>query len=662
MARLALSALALAVTLVASPPAPAQQPAGPRHTFAVGDSAFLLDGRPFLIRSGEMHVSRIPRAYWRQRIQMAHAMGLNAIATYIFWNVHEPAPGHYDFSGEEDLAAFVKMVQEEGMWVILRPGPYACAEWDFGGYPAWLLRSPPVAVRSRDPRFLAASARWLTRLGMELAPLQVTHGGPILMVQVENEYGSYGNDHRFMAAARDQLRQAGFDVPLFTADGPSQMPNGRVDGALPAINGATDSTIFTTIGQYRPHGPYFVAEFYPGWLDHWGEPHQRVPAAGTARDYEWMLSRGVSVNLYVFHGGTNFGFSSGANYSDHFQPQPTSYDYDAPLDESGRPTAKYFALRDVAIEHLNRGETVPEVPDQPEPISIMRFGFTERAELLTAAEKPVKSARPLAMEDLGPADAGGQSSGYALYRTTIAGAGRTGAAAASTAMAETARRAMLAIPGLRDYAVVFVDGRRAAELDRRHHQDSTAIALPAGRATLDILVENSGRINYGRLLPDNRKGITGPVTLDGRPLTGWTIYPLPLRDPDRASFARTRSMPAGGPGPALFRGTFIVNSVGDTFLDLRGWGKGAVWVNGHNLGRYWYIGPQQTLYLPGAWLRAGPNQIVVLDLGAGGLRSEVGGRTADLGWPRQLQGLKSPILDQLAPDRLAPPRPRGDAP
>jgi beta-galactosidase len=603
------SAVLVSCLALAAVPLAAQEPMpGGHHTFALGDGAFLLDGKLFQIRAGEMHYARIPRAYWRDRLRMARAMGLNAVATYVFWNVQEPAPGRFDFSGRADVAAFVRMAEEEGLWVILRPGPYACAEWDFGGFPAWLLRSPAVHVRSRDPRFLRAADDYLDHLGDQLRGLQVTHGGPILMVQVENEYGSYGDDSLYMADIRDGIRHAGFDVPLFTADGPSQMPRGHVAGALPAVNGATDSTIFTSIARFAPHGPFFVPEFYPGWLDHWGEPHQTVGPAGVVRDYEWMLDHGVSVSLYVFHGGTSFGFMSGANYSDHYQPQPTSYDYDAPLDEAGRPTPKYFALRQVLARHLPPGDTLPAVPASNPVIAVPRFALTESASLLALARKPVRAAHPVAMEDLG------QAYGFVLYRTHV-----------------PAGQGALTIDTLRDYAVVLLDGRRVGTLDRRLHQHTLTLDVPAGGGRLDILVENDGRINYGPRLPDNRQGILGDVTFAGTPLAGWEIFPLPLTDVSRVPFRAGTSTST----PALYRGTFSVTRLGDTFLDLRGWGKGVVWVNGHNLGRYWHIGPQQTLYLPAPWLHEGTNAVVVLDLDDHAVHA--------------LAGLTTPILDHLEP-------------
>ncbi|HTY05659.1 MAG TPA: glycoside hydrolase family 35 protein [Gemmatimonadales bacterium] len=587
-------------------------PISAQHTFAVGDSAFLLDGRPFQILAGEMHYPRIPREDWRQRFRMAKAMGLNTVSAYVFWNVHEPRPGVFDFAGNADVAEFVREAGQEGLWVVLRPGPYVCAEWEFGGYPSWLLKAPAVRVREDNPAFIAAVDRYLDALGKQLAPLQVTHGGPILMVQVENEYGSYGSDKVYLGKLRDAVRHAGFDVPLYTADGIDEVPAGSLEGTLPALTGGDAGSALDLIRKYHPKGPFFLAEFYPGWLDHWGEPHQRVATAPTAAAYDSLLSHGVSVSLYMFHGGTDWGFTAGANYDDHYQPQPTSYDYDAPLDESGRPTPKYYALRDVIRRHLPAGASLPAVPNVAPPISVARFPLPERAGLSSLLRAPVRSPTPLAMEDLG------QAYGYVLYRTRVPRAG-TG---------------VLRIRELRDYGIVFVDGKRVAELDRRDHQDSAVIAIPRDSSRLEILVENTGRINYGSRIPANRQGITDSVTFAGAPLSGWDMFALPFDHPERAAFSRKP-----GTGPALYRGTFTLARTGDTFLDLRGWGKGNVWVNGHNLGRYWYIGPQQTLYVPGPWLKVGANQVIVLDL--------------EDGEKRTLAGLATPILDQLRPEHPA---------
>src|SRR5580658_4954751 len=586
-------------------------------TFSIGDSDFLLDGKPFQIKAGEMHPSRVPHEYWVDRLRMIHAMGLNTVSIYTFWNVHESREGAFNFTGDADIAQFVRLAQKEGLWVILRPGPYCCAEWEFGGYPWWLLKTRDLKVRSQDPRFLAAAAKYMKKLGEQLAPLQITQGGPIIMVQVENEYGSYAGDHVYMGKIRDLDRAAGFDVPFFTADGGgNMMANGRLPDALPGLNGGSGQDIMKQIGAYRPTGPWFVPEFYPGWLDHWGEPHAHTGIDGLVRETEWKLTHDVSFCYYMIYGGTSFGFTSGANYGGHFQPQPTSYDYDAPIDEMGRPTPKFFALRGVLAKHLAPGEILPEVPATTPVIEIPTIELTESARIVDNLGAPVKSEKPLSFEDLD------QGYGYVLYRAKISGP----------------VDAPLKIKGLRDYAVVCVDGKKVAVLDRRHKQNSTELKIEGPSATLDILVENGGRINYGREMTENRKGITDSVTLGDRELTGWEMYKFPFDDVSSLKFSSTPQSAA----PALHRGTFDLTQTGDAFLDMRHWGKGLVFVNGHNLGRYWYIGPQQTLYVPGVWLKKGRNEIVVFEQ----LKDDV----------HSVAGIKSPILSQLNQDENAPSR------
>ena len=598
-------------------------PALKAATFAVGTNNFLLDGKPFLIKAGEMHPARIPQEYWAHRLKMMHAMGLNTVSIYVFWNQHEPREGVFDFSGNANVAEFVRLAQRQGLWVMVRPGPYCCAEWEFGGYPWWLLKDGELKVRCQDPKFLTRAENYFKKLAEQLAPLQVTRGGPIIMIQVENEYGSYGNDHVYMGKIRDMQRAAGFDVPQFTSDGGGHMmAGGSLPDVLPGLNGGSGPNIMKEIGKYRPTGPWFVPEFYPGWLDHWGEKHAQVGIPGLVRQTEWKLSNNVSLCYYMVHGGTSFGFMNGANYGGHFQPQPTSYDYDAPMDEAGRPTKKFFALREVFARNLAPGERLIDVPAPVKTIEIPPIQFTEAESLLKNLGQPVKSERPLAFETLD------QGYGYVLYRAKVGGS----------------VDAMLTIKDLRDYAVVMVDGQRVAVLDRRHKQDSTPLKFNAKLSTIDILVENGGRINYGGEIPRNHKGITESVTLGDHELKDWEMFKLPFDSVKGLKFSKARTAIAA---PFVARGTFELAEVGDAFLDLRGWGKGIVFVNGHHLGRFWYIGPQQTLYCPGVWLKQGKNEIVVLEQIKDGLRT--------------VTGIKEPVLNQLVSDENAPPmRPKGE--
>lgn len=575
------------------------------HTFALGDSTFLLDGKPLQIISGEMHCTRIPREYWRDRMRKAKAMGLNTVGTYVFWNALEPEPGKYDFGGNNDIAEFIRIAKEEGMWVVLRPSPYACAEWEFGGYPWWLLKDKTLKVRSQDPKFLKAYRDYILQLGKRVAPLLVTNGGNVLMVQIENEYGSYSNDKQYLDINRKIFREAGFNGILFTCDGPEEMAAGYLPGYLPAVNGEDDpQKVKPLINKYHNgKGPYYISEWYPGWFDSWGSPHHGSNADEDAKKLDEVLSAGLSINLYMFHGGTTRGFMNGANMSKHdpYSPQTSSYDYDAPLDEAGEPTAKFYKFRDVIQKHLPPGETLPPVPAKAKTIAIDRIELTQKAPIFAVSNlgKAVIAEHPLCFEELN------QGYGFVLYRTTL----------------KNAAGGLLKIKEMRDFATVYLNGGRVGILDRRLKQDSLNIDPKLANSTLDILVENNGRINYGPYLIDNRQGITEKVTLDGRELTGWRMYKFPFKTVSNIKYNGSKSTDKPGwhttvyplSGPTIYKGAFTLTETGDTWLDMRGFGKGFVFLNGHNLGKYWYIGPQQTLYVPGAWLRKGQNEIELFD-------------------------------------------------
>ena len=585
------------------------------HTFTVTDGRFALDGKPFQVISGEMHYPRIPREYWRARLKLAKAMGLNAVTLYTFWNVHESVPGTYDFSGQNDVAEFVREAQQEGLYVILRPGPYVCAEWEFGGFPAWLLKDPQTVVRSRDPKYMVPATRWLHRLGGELAPLQLARGGPIIAVQVENEYGSFGDDREYLEQTRRALIEAGFDSALlYTADNNQDKTKGTSRGSLPDLPAAINfgpgeaQAQFALLRENRPRGPFMNGEYWDGWFDHWGGERHLPDPRQQAVDLAWMLGQGYSVSLYMFHGGTSFGWMNGANWDhEQFQPDVTSYDYGAPLDESGRPTAKYFALRDVITKVTG---TAPQpVPPTPATQAIAPFALAESASLWDNLPAPVNSHDLQTMEDLD------QAYGYILYRTSLAAAGSGD----------------LVIDGLHDYALIYVDGKLVGSLDRRLKQSRLPLPISGGR--LDVLVENAGRINYSVELRKDRKGITGSVTLNGTPLHDWKIYSLPLQNGSSLHYG---SAPCAA-APCFYRGTFNTAASGtaaaDTFLDTAGWNKGFVWLNDRPLGRMWNIGPQRTLYVPGVWLKPRDNEVIVLDL---------------LGLKRpQLSSLREPILDAV---------------
>jgi beta-galactosidase len=568
-------------------PLQAQSPAA--HQLRANGDHFELDGKPFQIISGSIHSARVPRAYWRDRLRKARAMGLNAVETYVFWNVYEPAPGQFDFSGQNDIAEFIREAQQEGLYVILRPGPYACAEWEFGGYPAWLLRDPGMEVRTSNPAFIAAASRWLHRLGQELAPLQSANGGPIIAVQVENEYGSFGSDHNYMEQIHHLLLDSGFDkAMLYTADGADEVPNGSLPELPAVINfGSGDAKAeFAKFAKLRPNSPRMCGEYWDGWFDHWGEKHHTTNPAAEAKELLWMLEQGYSVNLYMFHGGTSFGWMNGANIdSGKYEPDVTSYDYDVPVSESGELKPKFFLFRDVISKAT--GITPPPPPAPMPAQSLATVQFARSASIWDILPHPLASPRILSMEDVG------QSYGYILYRTNVA----------------QAQSGELHIDELRSYAQIYLDGALVGTLDRRLNQSFLPIHITHDNTRLDILVENTGRVNFGHQFPHERAGITHQVTLANRPLTGWQIYPLPMQNVSSIAY---KSSPCTG--ACFYSSTFQIDNPADTFIDTRSLGKGEVFINGQPLGRFWHIGPQQTLYLPAPWLKKGENEIVVFDL------------------------------------------------
>jgi beta-galactosidase len=560
------------------------------HTFAVANGEFTLDGKPFQVISGEMHYPRIPRAYWRDRFRMAKAMGLNTITTYVFWNLHEPQPGVYDFSGNNDVAEFIREAQQEGLYVILRPGPYVCAEWEWGGYPSWLLKDHDIVVRTMDAKFMQASALWLARLGRELAPLQIGNGGPIILTQVENEYGSFGHDHEYMQQVHRQLVDAGFTKSqLYTADGPEQVPNGSLPDLPVGINfgGEKEGDAqkdFATLKKYRPNGPFINSEYWAGWFDHWGGKHAHTNTEAQLANYKWMLEQGYSVSIYMFHGGTSFGWMNGANSNGkNYEPDVTSYDYDSALDESGRPTPKYFAMRDIIAKAT--GKTSPPVPQVAATITVPETALPEAASLWDNLPLAISSENVRTMEDIG------QAYGWILYRTHL--------------KADAAGE--LVLDQLHSYAQVYVNRKLAGTIDRRLNQDRIALDAKTG-AQLDILVENTGRVNFGLRINGERAGITKQVTLAGKQVLGWEIYPLPMTHVDKMRFAKKPCE-----GPCFYRGNFSLTATADTFLDTGAFTKGQLWLNGLALGRIWNIGPQRTLYAPMPFLKQGTNDVVVFD-------------------------------------------------
>ncbi|KQS37134.1 beta-galactosidase [Pedobacter sp. Leaf194] len=565
-----------------------------KHSFELGQNEFLLDGKPFQIISGEIHYPRVPKEAWRERMKMARAMGLNTIGTYVFWNLHEPQKGKFDFSGNNDIAEFVKIAKEEGLWVILRPSPYVCAEWEFGGYPYWLQTEKGLVVRSKESQYLNEYKKYINEVGKQLAPLQVNHGGNVLMVQVENEYGSYAADKDYLDINRKMFVEAGFDGLLYTCDPEPDIKNGYLPGLLPAINGQDDPERVKAMlnKHHEGKGPYFIAEWYPAWFDWWGAPHHTVPAEQYTGKLDAVLAAGISINMYMFHGGTTRGFMNGANYKDvsPYEPQISSYDYDAPLDEAGNATGKFRQFRAVIEKHLTKGEILPAIPAPKPTISIKPFKLISKSNLFNVLPAGVNNEKPLTFEDLK------QDYGYVLYRTKISGG----------------RKGLLQVKQLRDFALVFINQKRVGVLDRRVLLDSLTLDLPKGEVTLDIFVENMGRINYGKYLLENKKGVTEKVIFAGKEIKNWQMFGFPFNN--ISAIAPKKAIVNAPEAPSISKGIFNLEKVGDTYLDMTEWGKGIVWVNGHNLGKYWSIGPQQTLYVPKEWLHVGKNEIAVFEL------------------------------------------------
>lgn len=613
-----------ALLCIASITVNAQTPTGGR-TFEAGKGTFLLDGKPFVVKAAELHYPRIPQPYWDQRIKLCKALGMNTICLYVFWNAHEPQPGVYDFTGQKDLAAFCRLCQDNGMYVILRPGPYVCAEWEMGGLPWWLLKKKDIRLREDDPYFIERVALFEKAVAAQVKDLTIQNGGPILMIQVENEYGSYGESKKYVSQIRDIVRQEyGKDITLFQCDWASNFELNGLPDLVWTMNFGTGANIdqqFARLKELRPDSPLMCSEFWSGWFDKWGANHETRPAEDMIAGIDEMLSKGISFSLYMTHGGTNWGHWAGAN-SPGFAPDVTSYDYDAPISESGQTTPKYFALRKTLAKYMN-GEKQARIPKLIKPIAIKEFQLTEMAPLFANLPEAKKDVDIRTMEEYD------QGFGSILYRTTLP---------------QIKTSAQLTVNEAHDYAQIFVDGKYIGKLDRRNGEKQLTLpACPKG-ARLDILIEAMGRINFGRAIKDF-KGITEQVELtmdiDGYPfvynMKNWEVFNLEdtYEFYQGMDFQPIQSLTddKGQRIPGCYRGTFNVKKPSDTFLNFETWGKGLVYVNGYALGRIWEIGPQQTLYVPGCWLKKGENEILVFDI--------IGPKEA------KSEGLTEPLLDQL---------------
>jgi len=614
-------------------------------TFTTGDKTFLLNGQPFIVKAAEVHYPRIPRPYWEHRIQMCKALGMNAVCIYIFWNIHEQQEGVFDFTGNNDVAEFCRIAQKNGLYVIVRPGPYVCAEWEMGGLPWWLLKKKDIKLRERDPYFMERVKIFEEKVGEQLKPLTIQNGGPIIMIQVENEYGSYGEDKPYVSEIRDCLRKiysptpdpsrvgegsiysqgektaaelstplppeggaGGGAVLLFQCDWSSNFEKNGLDDLTWTMNFGTGANIddqFRRLGELRPNAPKMCSEFWSGWFDKWGARHETRPAKDMVDGMDEMLSKGISFSLYMTHGGTSFGHWAGAN-SPGFAPDVTSYDYDAPINEYGQVTPKFWELRKMMQKYSDK--KLPAVPKAPMPIiTVPKFELKEWMQLGTVADA-IYNRDVLTFEEM---DLGW---GFADYEVKLP---------------EIPVPSTLTIDEPHDFVQVYINGCYVGKIDRVKNEKSITIPAVKKGEQLLLRVEAMGRINFGRAIKDF-KGITKEVTIsaeiDGNEVTynlkNWTITPISdsyetalkalsvskefMKDPSLSMSIITKA--------GYYRGYFNLSKVGDTFLNFETWGKGQVYVNGHAMGRIWSIGPQQTLYVPGCWLKKGKNEVIVLDV------------------------------------------------
>ena len=578
-----------------------------KGTFECGQGAFLLNGQPFVVKAAEVHYPRIPRPYWEHRIKMCRALGMNTVCIYVFWNYHEPQMNHFTFEDQADVAEFCRLAQKNGMYVIVRPGPYVCAEWEMGGLPWWLLKKKDIQLRERDPFFMERVKIFEQKVGEQLAPLTIQNGGPIIMIQVENEYGSYGEDKPYVSEIRDCLRSIyGDKVALFQCDWSSNFTKNGLDDLVWTMNFGTGADIdqqFKRLGELRPHAPKMCSEFWSGWFDKWGAQHETRPAEDMVQGIDEMLSKGISFSLYMTHGGTSFGHWAGAN-SPGFAPDVTSYDYDAPINEYGQPTEKYFLLRQTMQKYTDH--KLPAIPKAAAPIiTIPKFKLEKAMRISDYLTIQRQSRDILTMEDMG--------CGWGMIEYT-------------TTLPEVPVKSVLTLNDCHDFAQVYIDSEYIGKIDRVKNEKSINLPPVKKGQALNILVEAMGRINFGRAIKDF-KGITNEVLLqadiDGHETT-WNLKNWNIISMNDDYQAITKEMSQGHDDlkrpetiysdGGYYRGYFNLKKVGDTFLNFETWGKGQVWVNGHAMGRIWSIGPQQTLYVPGCWLNKGKNEIIVLDV------------------------------------------------
>ncbi|XP_030294242.1 beta-galactosidase-1-like protein 2 [Sparus aurata] len=567
---------------------------------SANSSQFTLEGQPFHILGGSIHYFRVPRAYWRDRLLKMKACGINTLTTSVPWSLHQPNREVFNFHTQLDLEAYINLAAELGLWVILRPGPYISSELDLGGLPSWLLRDGSMRLRTTYPGFTQALNTFFDKLIPKVVPLQFKKGGPIIAVQVENEYGSFAKDESYMLFIKEALQSRGISELLLTSDNHNTLKSGGVDGVIRSLKlQKLNQKDIQDLIAIQPNSPTMVMDYWTGWYDVWGELHHVLPQEDMVSTVREILRRGMSVNLYMFHGGSTFGFMSGAVVDPSYKALVPSYDYDAPLSEAGEYTPKYHLLRDL-LSRYNRGDSFPDMPtlhyrEAYEP-AIM-YQHLSLWDALSFTEGPFKSLTPVNMENLPVNNGNGQSYGYTLYETIITSGGL-----------------LKSGDNVRDRALVYVDRSYIGLFKRKNLE----MAVPDGKGqrTLSLLVENCGRVHQGRDLDKQHKGLVGDILLNNIPLRDFTIYSLDMKPSfiDSLYQAPWKTLPENPSFPGFFMGRlFAYGYPSDTFLKLPGWEKGVVFINGLNLGRYWSIGPQQSLYIPGPFLNSGINQVIVFE-------------------------------------------------
>lgn len=562
--------------------------------FAIEKDGFYLNGEPFRVIAGAIHYFRVPAEYWRDRLIKLKACGFNTVETYVAWNLHEPKEGEFDYSGMLDIEKFLDIAAELGLYAIVRPGPYICSEWDFGGLPWWLLKNDSMALRCMDKDYIAAVDRFFDDFIPRIASRQITKGGNVILVQVENEYGSYGDDSEYIRYLAAGMTERGIDVPFFTSDGAEyQMLTG---GTVPEIHktanfGSRAKEQFARLREFQPDGPLMCTEFWNGWFDHWTENHHSRDPEDAANALDDILSMGASVSAYMFHGGTNFGYMNGANDYDKYEPTVSSYDDDAPLNENGELTEKYYKFREV----ISKYAPIPEI-EMPEPIKKKKYGeirFTHSAKLfdnLDALSKPVESVMPMTMEKLD------RGYGFVLYTANVRGPRES---------------QKIRLQEVHDRGYIYLDGEFVGIQYRNDAEPKNSVAIPAEGAELAVLVENMGRVNYGAKLKD-AKGITVGIGFNNNFVYHWKNYPLPLDDISGVDF-KEGVEPFDG-APVLLKAELDIDECCDTFIKLPTFKKGIIIVNNKVLSRYWEVGPQRSAYIPAPFLKEGKNEIVVMEL------------------------------------------------